>query len=143
MTLPETSNTRDGNRGTSAGACLPRVLIVDDSVDSANSLKILFSLNGYEARVAYDWATALDTAKAHLPDIILLDLAMPEMDGVHLARFFREDEQLKEKVLIAVTGYSDDRHRQECDAVGIDFILPKPVTWKELKSTIDRLWPKR
>lgn len=143
MTSTGKSDSRDGNQNALSDARLPRILIVDDSLDSANVLGSLFGAHGYEAHVAYDWAGALETAKAHLPDIILLDLGMPEMDGVHLARLFREDEQLKDKVLVAVTGYADDMHRQECEAVGFDCLLPKPVGWDVLESTIDRLWSKR
>ena len=143
MTSSGANQARDGNQDSPSKARLPSILIVDDSHDSANIFGSLFGAHGYEAHVAYDGSTALEIAKAHLPDIMLLDLGMPEMDGAHLARFFREDEQLKDKVLIAVTGYADDRHRQQCDAVGFDYILPKPVAWNDLQSTIDRLWSKR
>jgi CheY-like chemotaxis protein len=68
---------------------------------------------------------------------------MPEMDGIHLALLLREDEQLKDKLLVAVTGYADDMHRQQCEAAGFDHVLPKPVAWADLKSVIDRLWSKR
>ena len=143
MTPTGTNNARDGNQDPPSNARLPSILVVDDSHDSANILCSVFGANGYEAHVAYDGDTAFEIAKAHLPDIILLDLGMPEMDGVHLARFFREDEQLMDKVLIAVTGYADDMHRQQCDAAGFDYVLPKPVAWNDLQSTIDRLWAKR
>jgi len=72
-----------------------------------------------------------------------LDLGMPEMDGIHLALLFREDEQLKDKLLVAVTGYADDRHRQQCEAAGFDHVLPKPVAWADLEFAISRLWSKR
>ena len=98
----------------------PSILIVDDSHDSANTLCSLFGANGYKTHVAYDGLAALEAAKAHLPDVILLDLGLPEMDGVHVARFFREDEQLKDKVLIAITGHADEMHRSQCEAVGFD-----------------------
>ena len=137
------NHARDEKQVSSSEARLPSILIVDDSHDSANSLHNLFRVHGFEAHVAYDGDTAFEIAKAHLPDVILLDLGMPGMDGVHLALFFREDEQLKDKVLIAVTGYADDRHRQQCDAAGFDYILPKPVAWNDLQSTIDRLWSER
>ena len=136
------NNARDGNQNTLSNARLPSVLIVDDSRDSANSLSSLCGAHGYQVHVAYDWAIALETAKAHLPDIILLDLGMPEMDGIHLALLLREDEQLKDKLLVAVTGYADDKHRQQCEAAGFDHVLPKPVAWADLESTIDRLWSK-
>ena len=143
MATSGSNHARDGGQGSSSVAPLPSILIVDDSHDSANSLGSLFGAHGYKTHVAYDGVTALDAAKAHLPDVILLDLGMPELDGVHLARFLREDAQLKDKILVALTGYADERHRTECDAVGIDYVLPKPAAWEELKSTIDRLWSNR
>jgi CheY-like chemotaxis protein len=143
MTSSGENNPRDRDQDALSNVRLPSVLVVDDSRDSANILSSLFGAHGYEVHVAYDWAIALETAKAHLPDIIFLDLGMPEMDGIHLALLFREDEQLKDKLLIAVTGYADDKHRQQCEAAGFDYVLPKPVAWADLKSTIDRLWSKR
>ena len=137
------SNAQDGCQDSPSDPRLPSILIVDDSHDTANTLCSLFVAHGYKTHVAYDGIAALKTAKACLPDVILLDLAMPELDGVHLARFFREDTKLKDKVLIAVTGYADEMHRQQCDAAGFDFISPKPAAWESLKSTIDRLWSKR
>jgi two-component system, sensor histidine kinase len=143
MTSSGEINARDGNQDSLSNARLPSLLIVDDSRDSANSLSSLCGAHGYQVDVAYDWALALETAKTHLPDIILLDLGMPEMDGIHLALLFREDEQLKDKVLVAVTGYADDKHRQQCETAGFDGVLAKPVAWADLKSMIDRLWSKR
>jgi two-component system, sensor histidine kinase len=137
------NNAREGNQNVPSQTRLPSVLIVDDSRDSANILRSLFGTHGYEVHVAYDWARAFETAKTHVPDIILLDLGMPEMDGIHLALLLREDEQLKDKLLVAVTGYADDTHREQCDAAGFDYVLPKPVAWADLKSTIERLWSKR
>jgi CheY-like chemotaxis protein len=119
---------------------LPNILVVDDSPDSANSLCVLLGKHGYNTWIAFRWETALQVAKAHLPEIALLDLGIPEMDGVHLARYFREDEQLKDTVLVAVTGFADEMHRQQCMAAGFDFFLSKPVAWAALKSTIDRFW---
>jgi len=137
------NNARDGNRDFPADPRLPSILIVDDSLDSANTLCGLFDAHGYKTHIAYDGAAALKTAKACLPDVILLDLGMPELDGVHLARFLREDNKLKDKVLVAITGYADEMHRQQCDAAGFDYVLAKPAAWEDLKSTIDRLWSKR
>jgi len=143
MATSGSNNARDGGRNSGSDTHLPSILIADDSHDSANTLRSLFGAHGYKAHVAYDGIAALEAAKAHLPDVILLDLGMPEMDGVHVARFFREDEQLKDKVLIAVTGHADEMHRSQCDAVGFDYVFAKPAAWEVLKSTIDRLWSKR
>ena len=143
MASSGSGNARDRGQDSPVDANLPSILIVDDSHDSANTLGSLFDAHGYKTHVAYDGAIALETAKAHLPDVILLDLGMPGLDGVHLARFFREDKHLKDKVLIAVTGHADEMHRTQCEAAGIDFVFRKPAAWEDLKSTIDRLWSKR
>jgi CheY-like chemotaxis protein len=143
MTSAGENNAWDGDQQALPKSRLPSVLIVDDSRDAANILRSLFDTHGYEVHVAYDWARALETARTNLPDIILLDLGMPEMDGIHLALLLREDEQLKDKLLVAVTGYADDMHRQQCEAAGFDSVLAKPVAWADLKSIIDRLWSKR
>ena len=143
MAASASNRARDGDQDSSSDPPLPCILIVDDSHDSANTLGSLFSAHGYKIHVAYDGEAALEAAKTHLPDVILLDLGMPRLDGVHLARFFREDEQLKDKVLIAITGYADEMHRSQCDSAGIDYVFPKPAAWEDLKSTIDRLWSKR
>jgi CheY-like chemotaxis protein len=143
MATSGSNNAQDGGQDSPFDANLPSLLIVDDAHDSANILSSLFGAHGYKTHVAYDWAAALETARAHLPDVILLDLAMPELDGVHLARLFREDEQLKDRILVAVTGYADEMRRSQCDAAGFDYVLQKPPAWEDLKSTIDRLWAKR
>jgi CheY-like chemotaxis protein len=143
MAASDSNNARTRGQDCPCDTSLPSILLVDDSHDSANTLGSLFSAHGYKIHVAYDGEAALEAAKTHLPDVILLDLGMPRLDGIHLALFFREDEQLKDKVLIAITGYADEMHRSQCDAVGIDYVFPKPAAWEDLKSTIDRLWSKR
>ncbi len=134
---------QSGNNDPSPEGELPTVLIVDDSRDSANMLASLFDARRYETHVAYDWAAALEASRIHVPDVFLLDLGMPELDGVHLARLLREDEQLKDSVLVAVTGYDDELHRAQCKAAGFDAIVPKTAKWEDLKSIVDRLWSQR
>ena len=143
MAASESKHAPDEGQHTPSDPHSPSILIVDDSHDSANTLSSLFGAYGYKTHVAYDGVTALKTAKSCLPDVILLDLGMPDLDGVHLARFIREDQKLKDKVLIAVTGYADEMHRRQCHAAGFDSVLSKPAAWDDLKSTVDRLWSKR
>jgi CheY-like chemotaxis protein len=143
MATSGSNNAQEGAQSSPSVAHLPSILIADDSHDSANTLCSLFGAHGYKTHVAYDGVAVLEAATAHVPDVILLDLGMPEMDGLHVARFIREDEQLKDKVLIAITGHADEMHRSQCNAVGFDYVFAKPAVWEELKSTIDRLWSKR
>ena len=114
------SNARQSvEKGVSLRVDLPTILIVDDSHDTANMLGTLFGAGGYETHVVYDWAAALDAARTHRPDVFLLDLGMPELDGVHLARLIREDSQFKGSILVAVTGYADELHRRNARRRGL------------------------
>ena len=110
--------------------CVPqgaRILVVDDNRDAADTLSDLLSLSHYDVRTAYDGRSGLDTAADFRPDVILMDLGMPGMDGFETARELRASENGHRVLLIAVTGYgsSDDRRRtREC---GFDAHLTKPI----------------
>ena len=86
MAASDSNNARHGGQDGPCDASLPSILIVDDSHDSANTLGSLFGAHGYKIHVAYDGIEALEAAKAHLPDVILLDLGLPGMDGWHSRR---------------------------------------------------------
>lgn len=113
-----------------AGAASPRqlrVLIVDDNSDAADTLGELVRLWGHDALRAYGGAMALATASATSPDVVLLDIAMPEMDGCELAMQLRKQAGLQDCFLIAVTGIGGEKHRRQCHLAGIDLFLVKPV----------------
>jgi CheY-like chemotaxis protein len=105
---------------------LLRVLVVDDNRDAADSLAILVKIWGHDARVAYDAAAALAMASAGRPDVLLTGIAMPTMDGCHLARRLRRQTRFTDTLLVAITGYADEAHRQLCDGA-FDHYLIKPV----------------
>jgi CheY-like chemotaxis protein len=104
-----------------------RVLVVDDFLNVAESLASMMRIFGHEAQVALDGATALDAARASKPDVILLDIGIPVMDGYTVAKTLRKQMPSKPPFIVAVTGYgseSDYRHSAES---GINFHLLKPV----------------
>ena len=105
----------------------PRLLIVDDNRDAADSLALLLGLWGYCPQVAYDGRTALDLVRAGCPDGILLDLGLPGVDGYQLAANLRQQPDCVDTPLIAVTGYATAAHRARAAAVGFDHFLIKPV----------------
>jgi CheY-like chemotaxis protein len=110
------------------------VLVVDDDRDAADSLAMLVKIWGYDARLAYNGATALRSALAGPPDVVLLDIGMPQMDGFRFANMMRQQARLADALLIAVTGYADSAHRELWEAM-FDSYLVKPVdpsTVKEL-----------
>jgi len=109
-----------------------RILIVDDNEDAANSLAMLLQLGGHETESAYTARDALERAASFKPDVVLLDIGLPGMDGYEVAQRMRELPGLQDIRLVAVTGYgrSDDRLRAR-DA-GFDAHLTKPVEFSVL-----------
>jgi CheY-like chemotaxis protein len=104
-----------------------RVLIVDDHVDSADSFATLMQLWGHHAQVAYSGREALAKARAFIPDVVFLDLAMPAMDGLAVASQIVALPELKNVRLIAVTGMTDFGYRLRAKEAGIAEYLLKPV----------------
>ena len=100
-----------------------RVLIVDDCCDAADSLHILMGLWGHESRVAYVGTTALALSRNFLPDVILLDLGMPGMSGLQVARLLRQQGETADALILAVTGFGrgEDILRARKPAVTIIF----------------------
>ncbi|MEJ7601716.1 MAG: ATP-binding protein [Kofleriaceae bacterium] len=116
-----------------------RVLIVDDNQDAARMLADAIGLLGHETRVAYDGPTALKIARTFEPDLALLDLGLPAMDGYELARRLREIDALSALRLIAVTGYGQPSDRRRTQEAGFAAHLVKPVDMRALASLIDQL----
>jgi two-component system CheB/CheR fusion protein len=113
-----------------------RVLIVDDNEDAANSLAMILNLGGHETASVYTAADALQRAASFRPDVVLLDIGLPGMDGYEVAQKMRELPGLRDIRLVAVTGYgrSDDRIRAR-DA-GFDDHLTKPVEFAVLERAL-------
>lgn len=104
-----------------------RVLIVDDNADSADSLSMLLQLMGHSVRTAYDGAQALVVAEQFRPDVVLMDVGMPRMDGLEAARQLRQFPWSTETVLVALTGWGQDEDRERVTAAGFDHHLVKPL----------------
>jgi signal transduction histidine kinase/ActR/RegA family two-component response regulator len=104
-----------------------RVLVADDNSDSATSLGILLNDAGYDVRTAGDGAQALETAAQFRPDVVLLDIGMPKLNGYEVARHVRRQPWGRNVLLIAVTGWGGADHRQQTTQAGFDHHLTKPV----------------
>jgi CheY-like chemotaxis protein len=102
--------------------------VVDDSVDCADSLATLLRVAGHEVRTAYDGPTALEAAEAFRPEVVLLDIGLPRMDGYEVARRLRERERAGGRaLLVAVTGYGQEEDRRRAEEAGFDAHLVKPA----------------
>jgi CheY-like chemotaxis protein len=113
-----------------------RVLIVDDNEDAANSLAMILKLGGHETLSVYTAADALTRAVAFKPDVVLLDIGLPGMDGYEVAQQMRELPGLRDVRLIAVTGYGRSEDRMRAREAGFDDHLVKPVEFGALEQTL-------
>jgi len=123
-----------GDRKPEIASSGRRLLVVDDNEDSAVSLAMLLRLQGHDVRVAYSGAAALDLAASYRPDMILLDIGMPGMDGYEVARRLRQTPDLKHIVLAALTGWGQQADRCRTAEAGFDHHLVKPVESKALEA---------
>jgi CheY-like chemotaxis protein len=115
------------------------VLVVDDSRDAANSLCMLLRLWGHDCRVAYDGVAGLRAACQYQPDCLLLDIAMPGLDGYRLAQAVQAQPGLERARLIAMSAYSDETHIRHSREAGFDLHLVKPTDPFEIKRLMDML----
>ncbi|MGF6552096.1 hybrid sensor histidine kinase/response regulator [Paraburkholderia youngii] len=118
-----------------------RVLLVDDSVDAALALSLVLQADGYEVRVGHEANTALELAAHFQPQIVLLDLGLPGMDGFELAQEMRRRPATAGALLIAVTGYGQATDRQRSREAGFDHHLVKPVSVEEIQNVIASRFP--
>jgi CheY-like chemotaxis protein len=110
-----------------------RVLAVDDDPDTVDSLAFLLHLWGHSVRVAYGSSAALDAVKAEPPDVVLLDIAMPGMDGYELSRRLRQEPGMATALVVSISGYGQETNRQRSLDAGCDVHLVKPVEVDELQ----------
>ncbi len=101
-----------------------RVLVVDDNMDAATTLSELIKLWGHEVYTTYDGPSAIEAAPTYLPDIILLDIGLPGMDGYEVAQRLRQEPRLSKTLLIALTGYGQEKDQQYSQEVGSINTLP-------------------
>lgn len=118
------------------------VLIVDDNEDAALTLQTLMNMLGHQATVAFNGETAIDSAESVQPDLVLLDIGLPGVNGYEVARRLRGIPALEGVTLAAVTGYSSPQDRQEAMEAGFDFHFAKPVTLDQLLARIPALAPR-
>jgi CheY-like chemotaxis protein len=111
-------------------------MIVEDHPDTAATLQTLISLDGHEVELARDGFAALDLAPKFKPDVALVDIGLPGMDGFEIARRLRQLECGRRCLLVAVTGYGQERDRRLALEAGFDHHLVKPVNVQVLADVI-------
>jgi len=104
-----------------------RILIADDNLDAAESLQLWLQLSGHEVQIAASGVAALELAATFLPEVALLDLGMPGLNGFDVARRIRKAPWGKSMVLIALTGWGQEEDRRRTAEAGFDHHLTKPI----------------
>src|SRR4051812_23050467 len=115
-----------------------RVLVVEDRVDTANGMVELLRMAGDDAWVAHNGEEPLPPARAHRPEVILLDIGLPGMDGYELASRLRQEEWGRDTVLIALSGYGDEEALRRSQEAGMNHHLLKPVDFDALLALINQ-----
>jgi PAS domain S-box-containing protein len=113
-----------------------RLLVVDDNVDTAESLAVLLRLYDHEVTVAHTGPAALQLALVHKPDAILLDIGLPGLDGYEVARRLREHVAFRAILLIAITGYGQETDKERSKQAGFDYHLVKPIDPEKLRNLL-------
>ena len=115
------------------------VLVVDDNKDAADALVALLSVQGYRASAAYSGAAAIREADTTRPDVVLLDIGMPETTGFDVARALRDYKRAPKPVIVAVTGASEPSDKLAARMAGFDHYLVKPVEMQALVGLLKNL----
>jgi CheY-like chemotaxis protein len=113
-----------------------RVMVVDDNVDAAQMLAALLEVQGHAVCVEYDARGALERARLERPDVLLLDIGLPDMDGYELARRLRGQPESAGATLVALTGYGQSQDRKEAEQAGFDHYLVKPADMDQVNEVL-------
>ncbi len=126
-------------RPTHATGRSARVLVVDDNEDLARALARLLEYQGHQVRVAHSGPAGVETAKQWQPEVVLLDIGLPGMDGYEVTAALREDAQTKDAVIVAISGYGQDEDRLRSREAGFDHHLVKPIQPSDLQKILSNV----
>jgi CheY-like chemotaxis protein/uncharacterized protein YbcI len=118
-----------------------RILVVDDDRDAADTLGLVVEELGNQVHVTYGGTSALDVATVFRPDLMLIDLAMPDMDGCRLVTRFRQIPSFAQTQIVAITGHADQGHKSLALKAGFDKVLFKPVPLTEIRAVLASVVP--
>lgn len=130
LSAPQTGESPQDERTEQSGP--RRILVVDDNWDSAESLAMLLGLSGNETRVAHDGQEAIEAAERFRPDLVLLDIGLPQLNGYEVCRRIRRQPWGKDMMIVAVSGWGQEQDRLRSQEAGFDHHVVKPVDFAAL-----------
>lgn len=117
----------------------PTILIAEDSADSLEMMRTLLGFKGYQVLSAQNGLEAVDLALANFPDLILIDLQLPKLDGLNVTRNLRRHPRLREVPIVVLSGYDPADHRQQAIDAGCTDYLLKPIDFEKLDAILNRI----
>lgn len=114
-----------------------KILIIDDNEPSAKTLGWMMELIGHDARLAFDGSAGIEAAKEYKPDVVLLDIGLPIINGYEACSIMRKDAMFSNTIFIAQTGWGQEEHRQRSKEAGFDFHLVKPIQLEQLRELLE------
>jgi signal transduction histidine kinase/ActR/RegA family two-component response regulator len=126
----------NGPRATALSEC--RILVVDDNKDSADSMGMLLRLKGNDIRTAHDGLEAVEVAATFQPELVLLDIGLPKLNGYEVARRIRHQPWARDVILVALTGWGQDEDRRRSQEAGFNFHIVKPADLGALERLLAR-----
>lgn len=135
VSLPNKTHTY--NEARTVSNAKRRILLVDDNADAAQSLAMLLEGCGHEVIIEADGLKGLEAALTHSPEVVILDIGLPDINGYELARRLRVEDETKSAILLAITGYGQEQDKELAKAAGFDYHLVKPINFQELKKLIE------
>jgi CheY-like chemotaxis protein len=120
-----------------------RILVVDDNRDAADILSSLIRLYGYQTKAVYSGAQAIQEAGTFAPDMVLLDLGMPGLDGYETVRRLREQQHSKRLIVVALTGWTSEEHKRKAYEAGFDLHVGKPLEPTQIAEILALVDPSR
>jgi CheY-like chemotaxis protein len=118
-----------------------RILVVDDNLDAAESLGMLLEMLGHEVHTAHDGLEAVGAVAQFQPDVVLLDIGLPKLNGYEAARRIREQNGGTGPVLVALTGWGQEEDRRLSKEAGFDHHMTKPVDFADLQKVLGEIGP--
>ena len=116
----------------------PKILIVDDNTANLSLARMLLESEGYDIAVATDAVQALDSLRTRMPDLVLMDIQMPGMDGLELTRRLKRNIATRHIPILALTAYASEGDERDARAAGCDGYYPKPISTEQLPTVVRR-----
>lgn len=120
---------------------MPTILFVEDTTEQRDLVAMFLGMNGYHVEVANNGIEGLAQARKLRPDLILLDLGMPKMDGYQMLQELRADEALKDIPVVVISAWTAAKHRERAEAAGADVFITKPFELTHILTTVRKYLP--